>query len=146
MPRVRKSDTKKMKRSYNYEPPKLLEAPAPPPGMKYHWVRTETHGQPDASNFARRRRQGYVPVSKEELPEEFHAPTIEHGNFDGYVGVQGLVLCKIPEEKAEQIREYSEAKAARMEEAVRSNWMNDKDPHMPKSHDVRVKVTKGTES
>ena len=52
----------------------MLDAPEPPPGYQFRWIREATRGQDDKSNMSKRIREGYEPVRAEDYPN-FEAPT-----------------------------------------------------------------------
>jgi hypothetical protein len=58
------------KRKVTYTPPSYLDAPKPNvDGVKYRWLRVSTGGEDDARNIAKRKREGYEFVKKEEHPD-----------------------------------------------------------------------------
>ena len=59
-----------------WQPPSLLEAPIPPSGYVYRWLRESMVGQDDKANMSKRIREGWEPVRAEDHPE-FEAPTVE---------------------------------------------------------------------
>jgi hypothetical protein len=58
-----------------WAPPSMLDAPTPPPGYQFRWIREATRGIDDKSNMSKRIREGYEPVRAEDYPD-FQAPTI----------------------------------------------------------------------
>lgn len=74
-------------------------------GMRQRWVRVGLRGQPDATNMARRFREGWRPRAVETLGD-LPAPIIQGGKFNGHIGIEGLVLCEMPEARARQRDEY----------------------------------------
>ena len=126
-----------------WRPPSLLDAPTPPPGFVYRWLRESMVGQDDKANMSKRIREGWEPVRSEEHPE-FEAPTIEEGRHAGVIGVGGLLLAKMPVETVEQRRAYYNQMATQQMEAVDSNLMRESDSRMPlSSPERRTQVTFG---
>ena len=58
-----------------WQPPSLLDAPQPPPGIIYRWLRESMVGVEDKANMSKRIREGWEPVRADEHPE-FHAPRL----------------------------------------------------------------------
>ena len=126
-----------------WRPPSLLDAPTPPPGFVYRWLRESMVGQDDKANMSKRIREGWEPVRSDDHPE-FEAPTIEEGRHAGVIGVGGLLLAKMPVETVEQRRAYYNQMATQQMEAVDSNLMRESDNRMPLSNpERRTQVTFG---
>ena len=73
-----------------------LVMPAPRPGFDQRWIRTAIRGEPDTTNTARKLREGWKPRPADTIPVDFSMPTISHGQFAGFLGVEGSVLCERP--------------------------------------------------
>ena len=126
-----------------WQPPSLLDAPTPPDGYIYRWLRESMVGVEDKANMSKRIREGWEPVRAEEHPE-FEAPTVEDGRHAGVIGVGGLVLAKMPIETVEQRRAYYNQMAADQMQSVDSNLMRESDSRMPISQPNRnTQVTFG---
>ena len=81
----RSSQTReKTARRQPWRPPSRLDAPTPPAGFKYRWIRAEVMGQEDKKNVSARMREGYDPKSdeyygeidrqiREQFPNKFEA-------------------------------------------------------------------------
>ena len=129
-----------------WQPPSLLDAPTPPDGYIYRWLRESMVGVEDKANMSKRIREGWEPVRAEDHPE-FEAPTVDDGKFVGVIGVGGLILAKMPIETVEQRREYYRKMSADQMEAVDSNLMRESNSIMPISNPNRTsKVTFGSGS
>jgi hypothetical protein len=91
-----------------WAPPSRLDAPPPPDGFKYRWIRAETQGFEDKQNVFSKIREGYELVRLEELPEEYQhsMPAVDEGKNKGVVGVGGLLLAKIPVETIQEREAY----------------------------------------
>tara|TARA_R110002020_G_scaffold421322_2_gene630381 strand:- start:443 stop:934 length:492 start_codon:yes stop_codon:yes gene_type:complete len=127
-----------------WQPPSLLDAPTPPDGFVYRWLRESTVGVDDKANMSKRIREGWEPVRAEEHPD-FEAPTVEDGKHAGVIGVGGLILAKMPIETVEQRREYYRNMSAEQMEAVDSNLMRESHSSMPISApDRSTRVTFGS--
>jgi hypothetical protein len=111
---TKRKDRSSQERVKTWKPASSLEAPEAPEGSKYRWVRTETRGQQDRRNVIGRMRQGYEPVSQDEVKDS----GLFFDSGDGSVEVGDLMLMKVPEEIVEQREAYIKDKTDRMERAV----------------------------
>ena len=131
-----------------WQPPSLLDAPTPPDGYIYRWLRESMVGVEDKANMSKRIREGWEPVRAEEHPE-FEAPTVDDGRHAGVIGVGGLILAKMPIETVNQRRAYYKQMAADQMQAVDSNLMRESDSRMPISNPNRnyqITFGKGNDS
>ena len=127
----RSSQTReKTARRQPWRPPSRLDAPEPPAGFQYRWIRAEVMGQEDKKNVASRMREGYEPVRLEELGD-FDAPTVDDGAMKGVVSVGGLLLAKIPKEIVDERNEYYRQQTEDQQEAVDNNLLREQHPSMP---------------
>ena len=127
----RSSQTReKTARRQPWRPPSRLDAPEPPAGFQYRWIRAEVMGQEDKKNVASRMREGYEPVRLEELGD-FEAPTVEDGTMKGVVSVGGLLLAKIPKEIVDERNAYFRQQTEDQQEAVDNNLLREQHPSMP---------------
>ena len=113
-----------------WTPPSMLDAPNPPPGYQFRWIREATRGADDKSNMSKRIREGYEPVRAEDYPE-FEAPTIDSGSNKGVIGVGGLILAKVPLETVAERDAYFNEQSRTQMEGVDHNFMRESDPKMP---------------
>ena len=113
-----------------WKPPSMLDAPEPPPGYQFRWIREATRGQDDKSNMSKRIREGYEPVRAEDYPD-FEAPTIDSGSNTGVIGVGGLILAKVPVETAGERNAYFKDQADSAMKGVDQNYMRESDARMP---------------
>jgi hypothetical protein len=96
-------------RRKSWAPPSRLDAPPAPPGYKHRWIRSESGGQEDRINVTGKLREGYELVRADEYPE-FSSPSVDDGRHAGVISVGGLLLARIPEETAQERREYYESR------------------------------------
>ena len=120
----------KTSRRKPWQPPSVLDAPKPPSGYIYRWLRESMVGVEDRGNMSKRIREGWEPVRAEAHPE-FEAPTVDEGRHAGVIGVGGLILAKMPIETVEQRRAYYKQMSSDQMEAVDSNLMRESDHRMP---------------
>ena len=100
------SDTReKTARRKSWAPPSRLDAPPAPDGYRHRWIRAESGGQEDRINVTGKLREGYELVRSDEYPE-FSSPSVDDGRHAGVISVGGLMLARIPDETAEERREY----------------------------------------
>ena len=126
-----------------WSPPSLLDAPTPPEGYIYRWLRESMVGQEDKANMSKRIREGWEPVRAEDHPD-FEAPSIDEGKHAGVIGVGGLILAKIPKETVDERRAYYQNVADQQIQAVDNDLMRESNQVMPISTPNRSsKVTFG---
>jgi len=87
-------------------PPSVLEAPPPREGFRQRWVSTQILGTEVPHHTMKRFREGWQPRSPETVPPDFQIPTIEHAQYGGCVGVEGMILCEMPESRAKARDQY----------------------------------------
>ena len=87
-------------------------------------------GEDDARNIAKRKREGYEFVKKEEHPN-FDVPVHESGKYAGVIGHGDLVLAKIPVEMAEAKKEYFQNRTKQQTQAVDADVLKEQHPSMP---------------
>jgi len=127
-----------------WSPPSLLDAPTPPEGYVYRWIRESMVGQQDQANMSKRIREGWEPVMAKDHPD-FEAPSIDEGKHAGVIGVGGLILAKMPTETVAERRHYYAQLANDQMDAVDHNLMRESNPIMPIDNPSRsTKVTFGS--
>ena len=127
-----------------WSPPSLLDAPEPPEGYVYRWIRESMAGQQDQANMSKRIREGWEPVMASDHPD-FEAPSYDDGKHAGVIGVGGLILAKMPTETVAERRAYYAKLAGDQMEAVDHNLMRESNSVMPIDQPNRTsKVTFGS--
>ena len=135
-------DTKARRKPWS--PPSLLDAPEPPEGYVYRWIRESMAGQQDQANMSKRIREGWEPVMATDHPD-FEAPSYDDGKHAGVIGVGGLILAKMPTETVAERRAYYAKLAGDQMEAVDHNLMRESNSVMPIDQPNRSsKVTFGS--
>jgi hypothetical protein len=109
-----------------YVPSSNLPDPTPEPGYTYRWIGTHVLGQSDPTNVSRKLRDGWVPVKAIDHEELMLVGNEKTGNVE----VGGLMLCKMPIEKAQAIADYYNNAAKTNMESVDNNFMRQQDPRM----------------
>ena len=84
------------------------------------------------------------PIRIKEYPD-FEAPVIDNGQYQGVIGQGGLMLCRIPEETAQERNEYYGGRTREQMTAVDQDLMKEQHPSMPIEKSRRRQVTFGKE-
>jgi hypothetical protein len=98
--------------------------------------------QADPRNISSKMRQGWEPVRIEEQPQ-FKMFVDPDSRYKDNVEVQGLLLCKIPNEFVEQRSKYYSDKNQAQMESVDNSFMRENDPRMPLFADRKSKTSFG---
>lgn len=93
-------------RTEEWNPASTLPTPKPMDGWRHKWIRRLILGETDIMNMSKRRREGWEPVPKGEQPDL--APFSDHEEF---IEIGGLLLVKMPEERAVARERYYADKA-----------------------------------
>ena len=129
-------------RPKSWQPASVLPEPDRQPGYTYRWVRVAQLNQADPRNMSSKLRQGWEPVRIEEQPQ-FKMFVDTDSRYKDNSEVQGLLLCKIPNEFVEQRNaHYAQQNQAQME-SVDNNFMRENDPRMPLFADRKTKTSFG---
>ena len=99
------------------KPPALLDAPEARPGYVQRWVATSIQGKDTPDNVYKRMREGWEPRSADTVKEKLF-PTINHGQWTGSIGIEGMLLCEMPKERHAAQKRYYEGKNEEQNEAV----------------------------
>lgn len=106
----------------DWQEPDPLDAPAPPPGYSYRWIRDMSpDGRPDSKRLLQARRQGYEPVS----PEQVDDPAYKMLAHEGRIRVDELVLMQISDQHRERLARPIRRATATQQEAVKQNLFRD---------------------
>ena len=132
----------KNERRKPWAPPSRLDAPEPPAGYVHRWIRVAMRGEEDKINVHQKLREGWEPVRADEYPD-FQTPTIDEGRYAGVIGNGGLMLCRIPEETAQERSAYYGNRTREQMQAVDQDLMKDQHPSMPITKDRRSRVSFG---
>ena len=129
-------------RPKSWQPASVLPEPDQQPGYTYRWVRIAQLNQADPRNMSSKLRQGWEPVRIEEQPQ-FKMFVDTDSRYKDNIEIQGLLLCKMPNEFVEQRNEhYAKQNQAQME-SVDNNFMRENDPRMPLFSDRKSKTSFG---
>ena len=134
----------KTQRRKPWAPPSKLEAPEPPAGYKHRWIRTAVRGEDDKINVNAKVREGWEPVRADEYADlAGQYPTIDSGQYEGVIGVGGLMLARIPEETVEERTEYYREQTRTQMDAVDQSLLREQHPSMPIHTDRKSRVSFG---
>jgi hypothetical protein len=127
-----------IEKRYEYVPASSLPDPKPDPMFTYRWVATHVMGTLDPVNASKRFRDGWEPVKAVDHPELFLPP-----NAQGNVEIGGLMLCRMPKERAQARQRFYDDQNANQMASVDSNFMRNNDARMPLFSDKNSEVTRG---
>jgi hypothetical protein len=100
-----------------WKPPSLLDAPEPRPGHTQRWIATSIQGRETPDNVYKRMREGWNPRKADTVKDSLF-PTINHGQWAGSIGIEGMLLCEMPIEKHRQMKNYYNNKSVEANQAV----------------------------
>jgi hypothetical protein len=135
----RETNSREKSARYVYTPSSTLPDPTPEPGYTFRYIATHVLGQADPTNVSRKMRDGYEPVKAADHPEMMVAGNEKTGNIE----IGGLMLCKIPTERANAMSDYYNGQAQNQMDSVDNNFMRQNDPRMPLFADRKSTVTRG---
>jgi len=124
-----------------WRPSNLLEAPEPRPGYAQRWVATMVLGQETPTNVAKRLREGWAPRDVKTIKDGQHFPTIEHGKFAGHIGIEGMVLCEMPQEMLDQRNDYYAQMTENLMRSVENDMNKVESPGQPISRTFKTTVS-----
>tara|TARA_R110000803_G_scaffold26333_3_gene62443 strand:+ start:7238 stop:7714 length:477 start_codon:yes stop_codon:yes gene_type:complete len=108
-------------RADTWLPPSVLEAPPVRDGFRQRWVSTSILGKDQPHHVAKRFREGWTPRPADTVDKSFFVPTIAHGDHAGFIGVEGMILCEMPEERALSRDRYFQKKTGDLNSYVDNN-------------------------
>ena len=100
-----------------WKPPSLLDAPEPRPGYVQRWIATSIQGKDTPDNVYKRMREGWEPRKASTVKDQ-KFPTINHGQWAGCIGIEGMLLCEMPKEKHDSMKAYYRGKSNDQNEAL----------------------------
>lgn len=137
------SEREAFERPQTWQPPTAIPEPNKQPGFAYRWVRASVlkNGEPDPANMLSKRREGWEPVRVEEQPQ-FKGYVDSDGRFQDTIEVNGLVLCKCPEELMAQRAAHFQQQNRIQIQSVDQHYMREQNTRMPKFNDSTSRVSK----
>ena len=100
-----------------WKPPSLLDSPEPRPGMTQRWIATSIQGKDTPDNVHRRMREGWNPRPADTVKDKLF-PTINHGQWAGSIGIEGMLLCEMPLKTHKQMKAYYNNRNSEQNESV----------------------------
>ena len=101
----------------SWTPPALLDAPEPRPGFVQRWVATSIQGKDTPDNVYKRMREGWEARPAATVKNQLF-PTINHGQWEGCIGIEGMLLCEMPKEKHRQMKNYYHNRSVEANESI----------------------------
>ncbi|WP_273073261.1 hypothetical protein [Marinobacter sp.] len=108
---------RQQKPAVSWKPPSLLDAPECRPGYVQRWITTSIQGKETPDNVYKRMREGWNPRSADSVKDKRY-PTINHGEWKGCIGIEGMLLCEMPEETHRSMKAYYNQRNSEQNEAV----------------------------
>ena len=136
-----KTRVEKSTKVEKWRPSNLLEAPEPRPGFAQRWIATMVLGQETPTNVAKRWREGWVPRDIKTVKDPQHFPTIEHGRFTGHIGIEGMVLCEMPQEMVNQRNDYYAKMTNNLMTSVEQDMNRAESPGSPIARTFKSRVS-----
>jgi hypothetical protein len=131
--------TREKNTRYVYTPASALPDPTPEPGMAYRWIATHVLGEAQNTNVSTKMREGWEPVKAVDHPELMLEGNAKTGNVE----LGGLMLCKMPTERAQARDEYYAKQAQAQMDSVDNSFMRNNDPRMPLFADRKSTTSRG---
>ena len=100
-----------------WKPPSLLDAPSPRPGYVQRWIATSIQGKETPDNVYKRMRAGWNPRPADTVKDKRY-PTINHGQWAGSIGIEGMLLCEMPVEKHRAMKDYYHNRSVEANESI----------------------------
>mgnify|MGYP003632755339 FL=1 len=101
----------------SWTPPALLDAPEARPGYVQRWVATSIQGKDTPDNVYKRMREGWEARPADTVKSTLF-PTINHGQWEGCIGIEGMLLCEMPEDKHKAMKAYHYGKSREQNESL----------------------------
>ena len=117
-------------RPKQWAPAELLPEPDKQAGFAYRWIRVATLNKADPKNISAKLREGWEPVRIEEQPK-FRLLVDPDSRFKENIEVDGLLLCKTPEELVKQRNDYYAGQTQAQTLAIDNSFMRESDARMP---------------
>lgn len=116
-------------RSASWQQASALPEPDPRPGFVHRWVRVSMFGVDDVTNFSKKRREQWEPCQTTEYPEFARDMTFSESKYaqNGLIEIGGLVLCRMPEEIANERNRYWREYNQRQLDGVDSKYLANRD-------------------
>jgi len=123
-------------------PASTLPVPEKSDSWVYRWLRRSFFGQEDPSNMSKKVREGWEPVDPKDHPElAMYVDARQRGQAQ-IVEVGGLILARLPRERAEARRAYYANMSKQQMQSVDQQLANEQtDSRMPIFNNRTTKVS-----
>jgi hypothetical protein len=74
-------------------------------------------GEDTPDNVFKRMREGWEARPASSIKSKMF-PTINHGQWEGCIGIEGMLLCEMPEEKHKQMKAYYQNRNTEQNESL----------------------------
>lgn len=128
-------------RKKSWQPVSMLPDPTPQDGIRFKWCRAGYMDRDDKRNYSKRMREGWEPVMAEDHPEMLAEMGLAQKS--GIIETGGLILCKMPEEFAQQRERYYHDRTNAVLESAEESYLRDDNELMKKHVEKRRKVVFG---
>ena len=124
-------------RRVQYSPPSEVDLPKDlirkfeDNGFHLRWVRVLLGNDEDFRNVARRKREGYEFVKKEEIGDEFGSFELDKFKDRNIVVIGDLALMKLPIDNKERREEYYSEEASSQVKAAKKEMFSNPSKNMP---------------
>lgn len=125
-----------------WAPASALPEPDKQPGYVYRWIRGSFLGQTDPKNVIAKMREGWELVRVEEQPM-FAAFVDADSKYKDNIEVGGLILAKLPVERARARKQYYTGLTSQQMQTVDNDYMRENDPRMPLFRERKSTVSFG---
>jgi hypothetical protein len=116
----------------NWVPSSTLPTPKQDDGYTYRWLRRSYLGMEDPSNMSKKMREGWEPVSPKDHPELAMFMDPRERTKAEMIEVGGLILARIPRERAEARRRHYANMTQQQMQSVDQQLANEQqDARMP---------------
>ena len=129
-------------RNTPWKPANTLPVPEKSDAYVYRWLRKSYLGVEDPSNMSKKMREGWEPVDPKEHPELAMYQDPRQRNQAQLVEVGGLILARLPRERAEARRKYYADMTNQQMQSVDQQLANEQtDSRMPIFNNRQTKVS-----
>jgi len=111
-----------VERKRSWTQPSVLPDISPRDGWVHKWVRTDTFGVADKTNYAKRVREGWEPIDVADYPE---LSAYAEGRTSGKAEVGGLIACRMPAEMVQERNDHYRGVAKQQENSAEEHYMRD---------------------
>ena len=101
----------------SWTPPSVIRCTRAKTWFVQRWVATSIQGKDTPDNVYKRMREGWEARPANTVKNQLF-PTINHGQWEGCIGIEGMLLCEMPKEKHRQMKEYYGTKSVEQNQSL----------------------------